>query len=355
MLELIENKRAQKIIALKVPSYRQAYSDRMAWLMAYMSELAYLKFEKPNANSAITIELVTRALKRTKGRTTKRILAAVRQSFDYDHAQQRSELELSLEQIGWRLSATFSTNGTQGFVACSDDSAALVFRGTEADRMSDIKADAKATQTACPTGGRVHSGFKEQYDDVAAQIEMLLADDAIKDKPLFIAGHSLGGAVATMATKRLSAEHKIAACYTYGSPRVGTEEWVFQIKSSIYRIVNSADPVPMVPLSGTAAFWLAKGLRAVGRLIPWGGGLLVTFGNWIERTMSGYAHAGNMRFLTDCKNEDLSNAELLYTVGWGRRLRGALSGIRPWGKVLSDHGITLYRRKMMYVAVKRNP
>ena len=355
MLESIESKRAQELIALKVPSYRQAYSDRMAWLMAYMAELAYLKYDKPNANSDTTVELLRRALKRTKHRTIERIIVAVRQSYDYDHQQQRRELEQSLNQVCWVLSETFSTNGTQGFVAYSDDLAALVFRGTEADRMSDIKADAKATQTACPTGGRVHSGFKEQYDDVAAQVERLLDDNEIKGKPLFIAGHSLGGVIATMATRRLTAERKIAACYTYGSPRVGTEEWVAQIKSPIYRIVNSADRVPMVPLSGTAAFWFAKALRALGRLVPWVGGALVWFGNWIERTMSGYAHAGNMRFLTDCKDGDLSQAELLYTVGWGRRLRGALSGIRPWGKVLSDHGIALYRRKMMYVAETRNP
>ena len=220
--------------------------------------------------------------------------------------------------------------------------------------MSDIKADAKATQTTCPTGGRVHSGFKEQYDHVATRVEDLPAHYDISGKPLFIAGHSLGGAVATIAARRLNPEHRIAACYTYGSPQVGTEDWVAQIKTPIYRIVNSADPVPMVPFSGTVAFWLAKGLRAVGRLLPWVGKALVWLGDCLERTMSGYAHAGNMRFLTDCKNGELSQAELLYIVGWGRRLRGALSGVRPWGKVLGDYGIALYRRKIVYVAESRN-
>ena len=70
--------------------------------------------------------------------------------------------------------------------------------------------------------------------------------------------------------------------------------------------------------------------------------------------MSGYAHAGNMRFLTNCKDGDFSKAELLYTVGWGRRFLGTLSGMRPLGKVLKDHGIAVYRKKMMNVAEKRN-
>ena len=354
MLESGEYKHAEKILNKKAPSYRKAYSDRLAWLMAYMAEMAYLKFDKPNADGIVTLQLVERALKSARKGTSEKIIGAIRKSYDYDHEAARLTLERSLTQIGWQLVETISVNATQAYIACNEEFAVLAFRGTEADRIRDIKADAKATQTTCPTGGRVHSGFKEQYDDVACRVEMVLNRQEIKGKPLFITGHSLGGAVASIATRRLNAEYCIASCYTYGSPRVGTEDWVYQIKTPIYRIVNSADPVPMVPLSGTAMFWLAKAIRAFGRLIPWVGPWLVWLGNWLERAMCGYAHAGNMRFLTDCKDGDLSKAELLYTVGWGRRFRGALSGMRPWGKVLKDHGIAVYRKKMMNVAEKRN-
>ena len=355
MLEANETQRAQRIVHLQVPRYRQAYSDRVAFLMAYLAELAYLKYDKPDADSKITLALVTRALTKVKRGTAQKIIGALRRSYDYDADAKRKELEQSLQQVNWNLLNTFSVNGTQGYVAYSDSFAALVFRGTEADRISDLKADVKAIHTACPTGGSVHSGFKEQYDDVAACLETLLDHQGVKGKPLFIAGHSLGGAVATVAARRLTADRRIAACYTYGSPRVGTEEWVSQIKTPIYRIVNSADPIPMLPLSGTVVFWIAKAMRAIGRLVPWVGGAFVWLGNWLERTMSGYAHAGNMRFLTNSRNGDLSHVELLYTVGWGRRFRGAMSGLLPWGKVLQDHGIALYRRKMMNVADSRNP
>ena len=314
----------------------------------------YLKFDKPNADAPVTLQLVERALKGARKGTTAKIIGAIRKSYDYDHEEERLKLKGSLTQIGWHLVETISVNATQAYVAYNKEFAILAFRGTEADRIRDIKADAKATQTTCPTGGRVHSGFKEQYDDVACQVEMVLNRQEIKDKPLFITGHSLGGAVAAIATRRLNAEYRIASCYTYGSPRVGTEEWVAQVKTPFYRIVNSADPVPTVPLSGAVIFWLAKLFRAIGQFIPWVGPLLVSLGNWAERTMSGYAHAGNMRFLTNCKDGDFSKAELLYTVGWGRRFLGVLSGMRPWGKVLKDHGIAVYRKKMMNVAEKRN-
>ena len=354
MLEDSEKKRANRILELKTPVYRKAYSDRTAWLMAYMAELAYLKFDKPNAAAAVTVQLVERALKRVRKGTQRKIIGALRQSYDYDHEDQRHMLKRSLKQIGWQLVETISVNATQAYVARSDEYAVLAFRGTEADRMKDIQADVKATQTTCPTGGRLHSGFKEQYDDVGGRVEMVLDDEEVRGKPLFITGHSLGGAVAAIAARRLSAERRIAACYTFGSPRVGTEEWVSRIKTPIYRIVNSDDPVPMLPMSGTVMFFAAKALRAIGRAVPAGGRVVVWLGDWVERNLSGYAHAGNMRFLTDCKDGDLSHVELLFAVGWGRRFRGVLTRVTPFGKVLADHGIAIYRRKMMRVAEERN-
>lgn len=286
--------------------------------------------------------------------TSAKIIGAIQQHYGYDHEAERNKLQRSLAQVGWTLAETIAVNATQAFVAYGDEIAVLAFRGTEADRIGDIKADANATQATCPTGGRVHSGFQRQYDDAETAIEDALNLEAVKGKPLFITGHSLGGAVATIATRRLDATRQIAACYTYGSPRVGTEEWVWRIKSPIYRIVNSADPVPMVPLSGTTIAGLAKVLRALGRTIPVLRGA-VWLGDWMERTMRGYTHTGNMRFLTNCKDGDFSKTELLYAVAWSRRVRGLLNGSKPWGKVLGDHGIKVYRQKMLQVADKRNP
>ncbi len=353
MLETNENKRAEAILKKDLPSYRKAYSDRTAWLMAYMAELAYLKFDPLPSDKDLAFKLIKRVLGGSKKMSHGKLIGAIRKSYDYDAEDQKHKLKSSLTQIGWDLVETISVNATQAYVARNEEFAVLAFRGTEADRMKDIRADAKAAQTMCPTGERVHSGFKEQYDDVEEQLEGVL--DQVKGKPLFITGHSLGGAVATIAARRLRAERKIAACYTYGSPRVGTEGWVGQIKTPIYRIVNSADPVPMLPLGGTTIFWLVKALRALGPIIPLLGRILVWCGNWLERTMSGYTHTGNMRFLTDCKDGDLSKIELLYTVGWGRRFRGLCTRATPFGKVLKDHGIVIYRRKMMSIAERRNP
>ena len=69
-----------------------------------------------------------------------------------------------------------------------------------------------------------------------------------KDKELYITGHSLGGAMATIAASRLKDE--IEALYTYGSPRVGTRKFVKSFSNvEHYRHVNNNDVVTSIPLA----------------------------------------------------------------------------------------------------------
>ena len=50
----------------------------------------------------------------------------------------------------------------------------------------------------------------------------------------------------TLLWRRLSCD-EVAACYTFGSPKVGNEEFGDAIKVPVYRIVNAADSVPSLP------------------------------------------------------------------------------------------------------------
>ena len=88
MLEAIEKKQAEQILRMEVPNYRRAYSDRVAWLMAYMAELAYLKFDKPDDDGEITLALVERALKAARKGTVGKIVGALRKSYAYDYKAQ---------------------------------------------------------------------------------------------------------------------------------------------------------------------------------------------------------------------------------------------------------------------------
>lgn len=67
-------------------------------------------------------------------------------------------------------------------------------------------------------------------------------------------GHSLGGAVASLAADWVSRTLKLPTkLYTIGAPRVGTDWLVKSTTASIreeniFRVYHSTDPVPMVPL-----------------------------------------------------------------------------------------------------------
>jgi triacylglycerol lipase len=165
--------------------------------------------------------------------------------------------------------------------------------------------------------------------------------------PLFITGHSLGGALATVAAKKLANPAGIAACYTFGSPRVGDEEWISSIKTPIYRIVNAADCVTMLP-PGTE---IVTVLSWIIGFVPWCGPhlkkRLAIFG--------GYIHCGNMRYLTNCRNGELNKARLLYSVSLTYRIKGLIFKKLPFRKFLADHSITVYRKKLSFIAQRRNP
>jgi triacylglycerol lipase len=77
-----------------------------------------------------------------------------------------------------------------------------------------------------------------------------------------VVGHSLGGALATIAAvdlaKKLKAEgvdiNSRMALYTYGAPKIGDSEWVKYANSimtfRIARVVHWRDPVVAVPPFG---------------------------------------------------------------------------------------------------------
>ena len=116
----------------------------------------------------------------------------------------------------------------------------------------------------------------------------------MKKLPLYITGHSLGGALAVVATWYISSK-QLAACYTFGAPRVGDAGLLGWYKTPIYRIVNAADPVPFVPPSGRFVSGLKHLFRFLAALIPWGG-LLDRVVNFLVRQQN-FRHYGDMKYL----------------------------------------------------------
>lgn len=157
---------------------------------------------------------------------------------------------------------------TQCFVAYNDDFAIVAFRGTESDQrvddeftfehiFNDWQTDFKANQTALGEGrGQAHTGFKTALDAVWPDLRAHLTRLNDGRRTFWITGHSLGGALATLAFARTAELERFTAhgLYTFGSPLVGDagfksyfEDLLRKYDIEYYRFVNNQDIVPLVP------------------------------------------------------------------------------------------------------------
>ena len=342
---IAEKNEIKTLLAKKMPSYRKAYSDRTSWLMACISELAYIKFNPLIKDSAK--ERVIKQVSELINAKDKKALSTLIDQFGYDATEEKKKLEENVTFLNLRLIETFDQNDTQAILLEDDNYLFLGFRGTEPTSVKDIKSDLKANTKTCVTGGKVHSGFDEAFGQTAVAIQAFLDQAEYIDKPLFITGHSLGGALATIAAKKLTHKGGIAACYTFGSPRVGNVEWATGIKVPIYRVVNAVDPVTMIP-PGTVS---VESISWVFGFIPYVG---TTIKKLLISKFGGYYHCGNMRYLSICKSGDYNNVQLLYSVSFIFRVRAFLISKISGIKIPADHSISVYRNKLKVIASQRN-
>jgi predicted lipase len=148
-----------------------------------------------------------------------------------------------------------STGNTQAFVGFQpkENTIHVVFRGTVSTSIQDWIDDLDAIKinySGC-SGCEVHRGFYYTYLDVNESLIRNVDDMYLKyRKPLIsIAGHSLGGALATYGALEVRARYgKIDQYYTFGSPRVGNEAFAVWWNSQIgplvatYRVTHNRDP-----------------------------------------------------------------------------------------------------------------
>jgi len=350
----------ERVIAKEQPSYRKAYSDRAAFTMACLSEIAYLPWEdwlkgRAPSTKLVIKEAIVAAQCELKDFET---LSNLLDKYTTSYSAVRKQLKLDLDSFGIRIDTKHSwvndpVTGTQALVLFNDENVFICFRGTEPTQIKDIKTDIKAYLVKLNKANncKVHQGFRDAFLRIRKPLLETLATKNFKDKPIFITGHSLGGALATVATKELTHPHQIAACYTFGSPRVGDDDFVNGIKSPVYRIVNAADAVTMLPFGSVITSLLSL---LLGR-IPVIGAYLK---NQLSK-ISGYVHGGNMRYLTNCRPEKYETVKLLYSVSFLYRMKGAffLNPFSKWAglKLLKDHSMITYRRKLQEIEKVRNP
>jgi triacylglycerol lipase len=264
--------------AQALPTWRAAYSDRTAALMAAFSELAYL-------------------------------------------APGDAALAASLTSGGFSAPQMFATGGLQAFLTVnSSEFAVLSFQGTA--NPSDWGVNLNALRQPLPhfPDVGVHRGFWAAWQLLASAIHAAV-DQLPPNLGLYITGHSLGGALAQIASAELERD-TLAACYTFGSPRVATLAFDACVKCPHYRLINTWDLVPGVPLP----------------MIWWG-----------------YRHTGDARLLKGAAPQQILRRGRVVVTEVAVDLWSALSWlvIRKLA-VVDDHMIWNYRGKLERIASARN-
>ncbi|HXH71899.1 MAG TPA: lipase family protein [Mariprofundaceae bacterium] len=131
---------------------------------------------------------------------------------------------------------------TQAFVCHNDDFAIACFRGTEM-KIRDFLTDLNIELVPSGGAGRVHRGFKKALDSVWGDMRAHL-DSLSSSRKIWFAGHSLGAALATLATARYPQAHGV---YPMAAPRCGDKAFCLSLIDNHWRFVNNNDVVPMLP------------------------------------------------------------------------------------------------------------
>ena len=123
------------------------------------------------------------------------------------------------KKMGFPWAQLVSKGGAEVLIVKDRNDLWFAFRGTEPSKLNDVMADLKLAKQAAVAGGKVHGGFQDEVNDLWMDILKELEHNAqlkVK-KDVYMCGHSLGAAMATIAATR----YEPVELFTFGSPRVG--------------------------------------------------------------------------------------------------------------------------------------
>ena len=197
-----------------VEPYKTSLSAGNAYWMARLSEVAYFGDSDGNPQEAVILENL------------------------------KTEDSKFLSVIGT------SSNSAQAILVEHEDYFAFAFRGT--DRLEDWLDNLDVFPEEVLLG-KFHRGFFRSLKDVWEPLYRCYLELRLqKKRPLFLTGHSLGGAIATVgAAYLIHHDLPFTAVYTFGQPRAMNHATarIFNVeaKSKFFRFQNNNDLVTRAP------------------------------------------------------------------------------------------------------------
>ena len=207
----------------------------------------------------------------------------------------------------------FSVGNTQAFLAQNDGHVVVAFRGTESptsfEGLKDWLLSDAVNLLILPTGrlgtdfaaagvgARFHQGFIDALGSIWEPLSSAVEKELKRaDRPLWITGHSLGGALAVLSAwlfqRKFVNVHQV---YTFGGPMIGNAEaskaFDKELSGKIYRYVNGPDPVPKLPTISLIANDYGHVLKEVSvGAGPGASSSVELFGQFVSRSVDGVIH-----------------------------------------------------------------
>lgn len=179
------------------------------------------------------------------------------------YCSEQSVVDWDCEICGWAqpfnttrylYDSSLNVAGYVGYLAEDPSTAIVSFRGTMPSSLQDWIDNLETSFTRdpydkCP-GCEVHHGFLMSYESLSAA--MLAEVKILQPKTVITTGHSLGAAMAALASVDLISQNYNVVSYTMGQPRVGNPAFATAFDNTIgpvenYRLVHYKDIVPHLP------------------------------------------------------------------------------------------------------------
>jgi Lipase (class 3) len=202
------------------------------------------------------------------------VLAKISYASASDIPEALAHAGIDVKQPGYELRVFFLDSlQVQAFYLATPTAAFVSLRGTKLN-IPNIAADVDIgpSETFVP-GASVHRGFATQVDAIWNTIgaKQFVRDrhcGAPGEKPLYVTGHSMGGALAVLLSYRALADTyqesgepratrpyiPIEAVYTFGQTMLGDQRFVDKLaaryaasQTQYFRFVNASDGFPGVP------------------------------------------------------------------------------------------------------------
>jgi hypothetical protein len=198
----------------------------------------------------------------------------------YQAPEEVGALAGRLVDEGWQVRVFGAGEPTFAVLLRSSTAAILAFRGTRVsgfERLDvvfkrpwvdyeDLKTDASFSLSPHPGEGKVHGGIFASFQRFWERHGQPVSE-AVGDLPLHLTGHSLGAALATLASA--SGRFRTAvAVYSFGSPRVGDGGFRAHLAAqdlAVHRFVHGNDLVTTLAPEGWLGFTHVGGALHITR------------------------------------------------------------------------------------------